>query len=347
MDHSMNMPASGGHMMHMGNLKQKFIVCLILTVPILLLSPMMGMRLPFQYSFPGSDWVVLVLATVLFFYGGMPFLQGAKSELHEKRPAMMTLIALGITVAYFYSLYAFLTNILSPDAHTMDFFWELATLIDIMLLGHWIEMRAVSSAGSALQKMAELLPGSAEILQPDGSTKEVPLQDVSVGLEAVVKAGAKIPADGVIVKGETTVNESMVTGEARAVSKSEGDKVIGGSVNGAGTVTIRVTGTGESGYLAQVMQLVGSAQQEKSRAESLSDVVARWLFYAALFAGIAALVVWLLLTKNPDTALNRMVTVLVIACRRALHLPRGQKRPSPQEPQSARDSEKGGRRYDG
>lgn len=323
MEHPMDMPAhgEGGHMMNMGNLKKKFFICLILTIPILFLSPMMGMALPFQVAFEGSEWIVLILASVLFFYGGMPFLKGAVSELKEKRPAMMTLISLGIIVAYFYSVYAFISAKANPGhTHAMDFFWELATLIDIMLLGHWIEMNAVMNAGNAMQKMAELLPGSAQVVAPDGSIREVPLQELTVGQSVLTRAGEKIPADGVIEKGETTVNESMVTGEARAVAKKAGDKVIGGSVNGAGTITIKVTGTGESGYLAQVMQLVNSAQQEKSKAESLSDKVARWLFYAALFAGIAVLVVWFIVSRNMDTALTRMVTVLVIACPHALGL---------------------------
>lgn len=312
----------GGHMAHAKMMKKRFFVCLVLSVPILLFSQMMGIELPFHISFPGSEWVVLVFATILYFYGGMPFLSGAKAELKDKRPAMMTLISLGISVAYFYSLYAFAVNNFAggPKGHTMDFFWELATLIDIMLLGHWIEMKAVGSAGSALQQMAALLPGSADVVEDDGNIRETPLQDVKVGQKVLVKAGEKVPADGVVVKGQTTVNESMVTGEARAVSKKEDDKVIGGSVNGAGTITIRVTGTGESGYLAQVMQLVGSAQKEKSRAESLSDRVAGWLFYAAAGAGVAALIVWLLATAQPETALERMVTVLVIACPHALGL---------------------------
>lgn len=307
--------------MHAEMMKKKFFVCLVLSVPIILFSQMMGIELPFHISFPGSEWVVLILATILYFYGGMPFLSGAKSELKEKRPAMMTLISLGISVAYFYSLYAFiLNNLTGSHGHTMDFFWELVTLIDIMLLGHWIEMKAVGSAGSALQKMAELLPGSADIVAEDGSVQSMPLQEVKVGQKLLVKAGAKIPADGVVLTGQTTVNESMVTGEARAVEKKENDQVIGGAVNGSGTITIKVTGTGESGYLAQVMQLVGSAQKEKSRAESLSDRVAGWLFYAAVVAGVASLIVWLLIIAQIETALERMVTVLVIACPHALGL---------------------------
>lgn len=194
------------HSMHMGNLKQKFFVSLTLAIPIILFSPMMGLDLPFQITFPGSDWVVLVLATALFFYGGMPFLKGAKMELSMKNPAMMTLISLGISVAYLYSLYAFIMNTFFHDTHVMDFFWELATLIVIMLLGHWIEMNAISNAGNALEKMAALLPKTAKLVGDDGSTSEVQLSDVTVGQKLLVQAGEKIPTDEKIVEGNSSVS---------------------------------------------------------------------------------------------------------------------------------------------
>ncbi len=309
------------HSMHMGNLKVKFIVSLFLSIPIILLSPMMGGKLPFQLTFQGSEWIVLILASILFFYGGMPFLKGAKMELEMKNPAMMTLISLGISVAYIYSVYAFIANnITKSNTHVMDFFWELATLILIMLLGHWIEMNAISNAGNALQKMAELLPNSAIIVDESGNTKEVDLKDVQVGERVLVKAGEKIPTDGVIVAGNTNVNESMVTGESKDVQKGLNDKVIGGSVNGSGTITVEVTGTGESGYLSQVMELVSNAQKEKSRVESLSDKVAKLLFYVALIVGIGAFIIWMVLTGDLNIALERMVTVLIIACPHALGL---------------------------
>ena len=238
-----------------------------------------------------------------------------------KNPAMMTLIAMGIAVSYLYSLYAFISNNFIQGAeYKMDFFWELVTLIVIMLLGHWIEMRAVGNAGNALRKMAELLPGSAHLVGEDGETKDVPLQQVAVGQSVMVKAGEKVPVDGKVLSGETTVNEAMVTGEAKGVEKKAGARVIGGSINGNGTITVRVTGTGESGYLAQVMKLVGEAQQEKSRAESISDKVAKALFYVALFAGILAFVVWLIVDDSLNIALERMVTVFIIACPHALGL---------------------------
>lgn len=307
------------HSMHMGNFKQKFWLSLVLAIPIIVLSPMMGMQLPFQVTFPGSEWVVLVLATILFIYGGQPFLSGAKMELKMKSPAMMTLIAMGITVSYIYSLYSFIANKLNPHEHVMDFFWELATLIVIMLLGHWVEMSAVSNASNALKKLAELLPDEVNQIQEDGSTQKVKLQEIKSGDLLLVRAGDKMPTDGQIIKGSTIVDESAVTGESKGVQKSVGDPVIGGSVNGDGTIRVKVTGTGEDGYLAKVMTMVQQAQQEKSKLESISDKVAKWLFYIALIAGILTFVTWLIAADLPQ-ALDRMVTVFVIACPHALGL---------------------------
>lgn len=322
MDHDhMDHGSMGGmdHSMHMGNFKQKFWLSLILAIPIIFFSPMMGMEFSFQITFPGSEWVVLVLATILFVYGGQPFLSGAKMELQQKSPAMMTLIAMGITVAYVYSVYSFVANLINPQAHVMDFFWELATLIVIMLLGHWIEMNAVSNASNALQKLAELLPESVKRLKKDGTEETVSLKEVKEGDHLIVRAGDKMPTDGTIVKGETIVDESAVTGESRGVKKNVDDQVIGGSINGDGTIEITVTGTGENGYLAKVMDMVRKAQGEKSKLESLSDKVAKWLFYVALVTGILAFIAWLFLENLPD-ALERMVTVFIIACPHALGL---------------------------
>ncbi|MGG5371541.1 copper-translocating P-type ATPase [Enterococcus sp. AZ196] len=307
------------HSMHMGNFKQKFWLSLVLSIPIIVLSPMMGMKLPFQFTFPGSEWVVLVLATILFVYGGQPFLSGAKMELKMKSPAMMTLIAMGISVAYIYSLYSFVANKVNPHDHVMDFFWELATLIVIMLLGHWVEMSAVSNASNALKKLAELLPDEVTKLEADGATQKVKLQDVHSGDLLLVRAGDKMPTDGKIADGSTIVDESAVTGESKGVQKNIGDTVIGGSVNGDGTIQVEVTGTGEDGYLAKVMTMVKEAQQEKSKLESISDKVAKWLFYVALAAGILTFIAWLIVADLPQ-ALDRMVTVFVIACPHALGL---------------------------
>ncbi len=321
MDH-MNMDEemsgmSGMHM-HMGNFKIRFWISVVLSIPILLFSKMMGMRLPFQFNFTYSEWVVLFFATILFFYGGQPFFSGAKSELKQKNPAMMTLITMGISVSYVYSIYAFIVNQFT-SGHTMNFFWELATLIDIMLLGHWIEMNAVSNASGALQKIAELLPNSAHRLNGNHQ-EDIPLNEVKERDHLIVQAGEKMPADGKIIKGSTSVDESMVTGEARSVPKKEGNTIIGGSVNGSGTIEIAVTGTEKSGYLAQVMEMVKQAQTRKSKLESLSDKVAKWLFYVALFAGIGTFIVWFLITRNIAMTFERMVTVFVIACPHALGL---------------------------
>lgn len=310
-----------GHTHHHGNFKVKFFVSLIFAIPIILFSPMMGIDLPFQFTFPGSDWIVLVLATVLFFYGGQPFLAGAKSEVTSKKPGMMTLVALGISVAYFYSLYAFYMNhFTDATSHTMDFFWELATLILIMLLGHWIEMNAVGSAGDALKKMAELLPNTAIKVVENDERQEINISDIMIDDVVEVKAGESIPTDGLIVKGQTSVDESLVTGESKKVQKELNDSVIGGSVNGSGTIQVKVTATGEDGYLSQVMGLVDQAQNDKSSAELLSDKVAGYLFYFAVSAGLIAFIIWLLINNDVDFALERLVTVLVIACPHALGL---------------------------
>ena len=310
-----------GHAHHHGNFKVKFFVSLIFAIPIILLSPMMGVNLPFQFTFPGSEWVVLILSTILFFYGGKPFLSGGKDEIAEKKPGMMTLVALGISVAYIYSLYAFyMNNFSSATGHTMDFFWELATLILIMLLGHWIEMNAVGNAGDALKKMAELLPNSAIKVMDNGQREEVKISDIMTDDIVEVKAGESIPTDGIIVQGQTSIDESLVTGESKKVQKNQNDNVIGGSINGSGTIQVKVTAVGEDGYLSQVMGLVNQAQNDKSSAELLSDKVAGYLFYFAVSVGVISFIVWMLIQNDVDFALERLVTVLVIACPHALGL---------------------------
>lgn len=310
-----------GHAHHHGNFKVKFFVSLIFGIPIILLSPLMGVNLPFQFTFPGSEWVVLILSTILFFYGGKPFLSGGKDEIAEKKPGMMTLVALGISVAYIYSLYAFyMNNFSNATGHTMDFFWELATLILIMLLGHWIEMNAVGNAGDALKKMAELLPNSAIKVMDNGQREEVKISDIMTDDIVEVKAGESIPTDGIIVQGQTSIDESLVTGESKKVQKNQNDNVIGGSINGSGTIQVKVTAVGEDGYLSQVMGLVNQAQNDKSSAELLSDKVAGYLFYFAVIVGVISFIVWMLIQNDVDFALERLVTVLVIACPHALGL---------------------------
>lgn len=306
---------------HHGNFKVKFFVSLIFAIPIILLSPLMGVNLPFQFTFPGSEWVVLILSTILFFYGGKPFLSGGKDEIATKKPGMMTLVTLGISIAYIYSLYAFyMNNFSSATGHTMDFFWELATLILIMLLGHWIEMNAVGNAGDALKKMAELLPNSAIKVMDNGQREEVKISDIMTDDIVEVKAGESIPTDGIIVQGQTSIDESLVTGESKKVQKNQNDNVIGGSINGSGTIQVKVTAVGEDGYLSQVMGLVNQAQNDKSSAELLSDKVAGYLFYFAVSVGVISFIVWMLIQNDVDFALERLVTVLVIACPHALGL---------------------------
>ena len=313
--------ASGHAHHHHDNFKIKFFVSLIFAIPIIILSPMMGVTLPFQFTFSGSEWIVLILATILYFYGGKPFLFGGKEEIAAKQPGMMTLVALGISVAYIYSLYAFyMNNISNSTGHTMDFFWELATLILIMLLGHWIEMNAVGNAGDALKKMAELLPNSAIKVTHDDQREEVKISAIVIDDIVEVKAGESIPSDGIIVQGQTSVDESLVTGESKKVQKAQNDIVIGGSINGSGTIQVKVTAVGEDGYLSQVMELVNQAQNDKSKAELLSDKVAGYLFYFAVSIGVIAFIVWMLVQNNIDFALERLVTVLVIACPHALGL---------------------------
>ena len=316
-DHDMMM--HGGHMMHMGNLKKKFWVSVLLSLPIIFLSPAMGVHLPFQFSFTGSDWVVVIFATILYFYGGEPFLSGAFYEIKDKKPEMMTLISLGITTAYIYSIYAFVKNdLLNSKVHVMDFFWELATLILIMLLGHWIEMNSVMNANSSVHDLAKLLPDKVHV-QHDGQTMDMAINDVQKDAVILVKAGESIPLDGVILNGSSQVNESLVTGESREVTRQKNDKVIGGSINGSGTLTIKVAKSANSGFLASVNKLVQSSQMNKSKLQNLADRVSSWLFYAALTFGIIAFLVWTSL-RGIAGGLERMVTVLVIACPHALGL---------------------------
>lgn len=314
-----DMMMHGGHMMHMGNLKKKFWVSVVLSLPIIFLSPAMGVHLPFQFSFSGSEWVVALFATILYFYGGQPFLSGAYYEIKAKKPEMMTLISLGITTAYIYSLYAFIKNdLLNSKVHVMDFFWELATLILIMLLGHLIEMNSVMNANSSVHDLAKLLPDKVHV-QHNGQTMDMAINDVQKDAVILVKAGESIPLDGVILNGSSQVNESLVTGESREVTRQKDDKVIGGSINGSGTLTVKVTNSANSGFLASVNKLVQSSQMNKSKLQNLADRVSSWLFYAALIFGIIALLVWTSL-RGIAGGLERMVTVLVIACPHALGL---------------------------
>lgn len=307
------------HSGHAAHYKKRLINSLFIGLPILFIAPMMDIELFFQFTFMYSEWVTLVLATILFFYGGKPFFAGALEEFKAKEPAMMMLVTLGISVAYFYSVYAIIANeILMIDDKVMDFFFELASLILIMLLGHYLEMRALASAGDALDKIAKLLPDTATLIK-DNHEEKVQLNQVKKGDIVVVKAGESIPIDGEIIEGKSSINESLVTGESKAVEKKVGDEVIGGSINDYGTIQIEVTALSDEGYLSKIMDLVQSAEAEKSNVETLADKVAKYLFYIALITAIIALIYW---TLDTDLSLGveRMVTVLVIACPHALGL---------------------------
>ncbi len=308
--------AGHDHAAMVADFRRRFFVCLVLTVPVLLLSPMIRafLGLDAALAFPGSDLVLFGLSAVVFAYGGAPFLRGMVSEVGRGQPGMMTLIALAITVAFLYS------GAVVLGLPGKVFFWELVTLIDVMLLGHWIEMRSVMGASGALEALVQLLPATAARLRPDGSTEEVPVAELRPGDRVLVRPGEKVPVDGVVVEGRSSFDESMLTGESRPVEHGEGDTVIGGAVNGEGAVVIEVTKTGEETYLAQVIELVRRARESRSRTQDLANRAARWLTWIAIGAGSATLLVWLAAGYPFEWALERMVTVMVITCPHALGL---------------------------
>ena len=307
---------SHDHGAMIADFRRRFWVSLALTVPVLALSPIVQRLLGVEeaWTFPGDGFVLLALSSVIYFYGGWPFLRGLFDELRKLRPGMMTLIALAISVAYFYSAAVALG--LPGEV----FFWELATLISIMLLGHWIEMRSVMGASRALEELVRLMPAEAHRLRPDGQTEDVPVTELQRGDRVLVKPGEKVPTDGQIVEGRTTVNQAMLTGESRPVEKGEGDEVIGGSVNGEAAFTLEVRKTGAETYLSQVIELVRQAQESRSRSQDLANRAAQWLTLVALSVGGGTLAVWLALGQSFNFALERMVTVMVIACPHALGL---------------------------
>jgi Cu2+-exporting ATPase len=312
--------AAGGHHDHHAHMvrdfQRRFWISLALTVPVLGLSPAIQefLGLKAALAFPGSGYVLLLLASAIYLYGGWPFLKGLTQEVGQRRPGMMTLIALAITVSYVYS------GVVVLGLEGKVFFWELATLIDIMLLGHWIEMRSVMGASRALEELVKLMPATAHRVGPGGELEEVPVEALSKGDLVVVKPGEKFPTDGVVTEGHTTANEALLTGESRPVPKQPGAVVIGGAINGEGSVTVRVDKVGEATFLAQVVSLVRRAQESKSRTQDLANRVAMWLTIAALAAGGATLVVWLSLREEFAFAIERMVTVMVITCPHALGL---------------------------
>ncbi|MBB6613046.1 cadmium-translocating P-type ATPase [Pontibacter sp. Tf4] len=301
------------HRMMIDDFKKRFWVSLALSVPVIILSPMVQHILGFSVAIPYSMYLAFVLSSIIYFYGGWPFLTGLVEELKKGAPGMMTLIGVAITVAYLYS------TAIVFGLEGMDFFWELATLIVIMLLGHWIEMKSVLGASKALELLVSMMPAEAMLIQ-NGETVLVPLEDLKKGDLILVKPGEKVPADGAVEKGESYLNESMLTGESKPVKKAQGDAVIGGSINGNGSLQVRVASTGKDSYLNKVITLVQEAQKTKSETQRLADRAAKWLTYVALIAGFGTFAVWLLLGQDLAFALERMVTVMVISCPHALGL---------------------------
>ncbi|AEC52500.1 copper-transporting ATPase [Pyrococcus sp. NA2] len=301
------------HKMMMEDFKRRFIVSTILTIPILILSPLVQNFFRFNVSFPGDHYILFGLSAIVYFYGGKPFLKGMKEELQKKLPGMMTLIALAITVAFSYSV------AVTFGLQGKTFYWELATLIDIMLLGHYIEMRSILGASRALEELIKLMPTEAHLITSKG-IRNIPVSELKKGDIVLVKPGEKIPADGIIIEGETSVNEAMLTGESRPVYKKPGDIVIGGSINLEGSIKVRIEKTGKETYLMQVVELVKQAQETRSRTQDLANKAAFWLTIIAITAGSITLGLWLYFGKPFVFALERMVTVMVITCPHALGL---------------------------
>ncbi|MFW5901361.1 MAG: copper-translocating P-type ATPase [bacterium] len=303
------------HEMMIKDFKKRFWISLIITVPILILSPMIQGLLGYEFAlFEGADqYILFALSTIVFFYGGRPFLTGLADEVGKKQPGMMTLIGVAITVAWGYS------SATTFGVEGSTFFWELVTLIDIMLLGHWIEMKSVLGASRSLQKLVEMMPSEAHLLK-DGETIDVKVGQIEKDNRVLVRPGEKIPVDGEVVDGESHVNESMVTGESRPVKKAKSDKVIGGTINGNGSLTVLVKQVGEDAYLSKVINMVRDAQSKKSKTQNLADRIAFWLTIIALTIGFGTLATWLVLGKPFVFALERMATVMVITCPHALGL---------------------------
>jgi Cu2+-exporting ATPase len=312
-----NQDHSGHHGHMVEDFRKRFWISLLLTLPIILISPMIHhlFGLNDSLAFPGNMEILFVFSSVVYFYGGWPFLKGLFDELKQKKPGMMTLIALAISVAYFYS------SSVVFGVTGEDFFWELATLIDIMLLGHWIEMKSVMGASKALEELAKLIPDEAHKINVDGNIVVVKVSELNHKDKLLIKPGEKIPADGKIFEGKTSINESMLTGESKPVSKVEGDEVIGGSINGEGSIKIEVEKTGDETFLSQVVKLVREAQESKSNTQNLANRAAFWLTLVAITAGALTMFVWLLVEgASFNFALSRTVTVMVITCPHALGL---------------------------
>lgn len=314
-DHAQTHEHHIDHTGHENLFRQRFWVSLLLSIPVLLYTPMLQIWLGFAMpAFVFSQWIGPLFAVIVFVYGGVPFIQMAIPEVRNRQPGMMTLVSLAISVSFIYSLAALFVNL------GEGFFWELVTLIDIMLLGHWIEMRSVRQASGALDALAKLMPDTAEHIGPDGNVHTMPVSMLKAGDLVLVRPGAHVPADGVVVNGESDVNEAMLTGESMPVKKIVDAKVIGGTINGSGSLRVRVTATGEQTALAGIMRLVRDAQQSKSRTQILADKAAGWLFYLALGVAMLAALAWTIVIGFNLFALERVVAVLVIACPHALGL---------------------------
>ncbi len=312
-DHSGSHDHSGHHAMMIKDFRKRFWVSLAATIPILVLSPMIQNLLGYDLTFSFSGYVLFALSAFVYFYGGWPFLTGLVDELKKKEPGMMTLIAVAITVAFGYS------SATTFGLEGKKFFWELATLIDIMLLGHWIEMKSVMGASRSLQKLVEMMPAEAHLLE-DGDTRDVKVDELEKDDVVSVRPGEKIPVDGVITEGKSSVNESMVTGESKPVKKVKDEKVIGGTINGNGSLKVQVQQVGDEAYLSKVINMVREAQDKKSKTQHLADRIAFWLTIIALTVGFGTLSVWLILDKPFVFALERMASVMVITCPHALGL---------------------------
>ncbi|MCG2692912.1 copper-translocating P-type ATPase [Candidatus Parcubacteria bacterium] len=304
------------HHAHMvADFKKRFFVSVVLTLPILILSPMIKNFLGWGVGFTGDLYILLALSSIIYFYGGWPFLKGFFDEIKNKTPGMMTLIAVAITTAYVYS-----SAVVFGLAGKL-FFWELATLIDVMLVGHWIEMRSIMGASRALEELAKLMPSIAHKMKEDGNFIDVLIEELKAGNKVLVKPGEKIPVDGKVIKGETSVNESMLTGESKPVFKKIDEKVIGASINGDGSIIVLVEKIGKDSYLSQVIDLVRQAQESKSKTQDLANKAALWLTISALSVGVLTLFLWIFFSeKDLFFAIERTVTVMVIACPHALGL---------------------------
>jgi Cu2+-exporting ATPase len=304
----------GNHHIHMlEDFRRRFIVSLVLTFPVLLLSPTIQDFLNFELRVSGADYLTFSLSSIVYFYGGYPFLKGIKEELSEKSPGMMTLIAIAISVAYFYS------SAVVFGLHGEVFFWELVTLIDVMLLGHWVEMRSVMGASRALEELVKIMPSVAH-LKKNSEVIDIEVDQLNVGDKVLIKPGEKVPVDGTVVEGTSSVNESMLTGESKPVTKKPGNDVIGGSINGEAAFVVRVEKTGKDTYLSQVVELVKTAQESKSKTQDLANRAAMYLTIIALTVGTLTFTLWILFGQQLVFALERAVTVMVITCPHALGL---------------------------